>query len=264
MAAVNRVFEILRLFADVRPVWTVEEVMEELGISISTAYRDIRVLTEEEFLSPVGGGQYVLGPAFIEFDRTIRKSDPLLIAATPIMKDLVNQVGMSATGLLCRAYRDMVMCVHQERSGGSDADGQISYERGLPMPMFRGATSRVILAYLPNRNLRRIYDTHTQDIKKAGMGTGWNEFKANLRQVRRDGYCVTTGAIDPQYYGIAAPIRQDGSEDSEVIGSLSLVLKQDENIARHVARLAPVVIGAAREIEVVMETEAEAGKGSAT
>ena len=43
------------------------------------------------------------------------------------------------------------MCVHQVR--GDKSRGETSYERGVAMPMFLGATSKVILAQLPDRTL---------------------------------------------------------------------------------------------------------------
>ena len=47
------------------------------------------------------------------------------------------------------------MCVYDVR--GEKSRGQTSYERGVAMPMFLGATSKVILAQLPDRALRSVY-----------------------------------------------------------------------------------------------------------
>lgn len=239
----------------VKPVWTAEEIMSELGISISTAYRDIRILVEEGFLVQSGGARYMLGPAFIEYDRFLRKYDPLLNVAAPIMRELVEVTSEPVTSLLSRYYRDKVMCVHQE--SGSDLKGKffISYERGRPMPLFKGATSQAILAFLPNRNMKRIYEEHSSDIKHAGLGGDWNEFKANLRQIRKDRSCVTKGEVDASFVGIAAPIFQVNDEVREVIGSISLVIKRGEDEDRRVAKLVPHVIGAAEEVSHVFSDD---------
>jgi hypothetical protein len=60
---------------------TLQEAADALGVHYMTAYRYVRSLVGAGLLDPVDGqGGYVLGPAVIEFDRTIRLSDPVLRA----------------------------------------------------------------------------------------------------------------------------------------------------------------------------------------
>ena len=71
----NRVLRILRLFEE-RHVWSVEAIAAEMGTSTSSSYRDVQELVQSGFLAPVLGGGYVLGPAFVRFDRLARQGDP--------------------------------------------------------------------------------------------------------------------------------------------------------------------------------------------
>src|SRR5512137_3122243 len=81
-----KLLEIFQLFTVDAPRWRVDRIAERMGISTSTAYRCIAELVRAGFLQPVSGGAYVLGPAFTEFDRRMRLSDPLLRAARPHMR----------------------------------------------------------------------------------------------------------------------------------------------------------------------------------
>ena len=148
----DRLHYILRLFTPERPLWTAEAAAEALGVSLSTAYRQLGALVKSDLLEAVEGSHaYVLGPAVIELDRNIRLSDPLITVAKPAMRWLAEQAPMSCTVLLCRLYRERVMCIEQwEKPGGT---GEVSYERGRPMPLSRGAPSKTILAQLPPRRL---------------------------------------------------------------------------------------------------------------
>jgi len=234
----------LRLFTEQQPIWTVEAAAAALGISLSSAYRYFRTLVQFGFLDSVeANGCYVLGPAVIEFDRVVRVSDPLLGAAVPTMRWLAGQVGQSGAVLLCRLYQDKVMCIHEERAG--DAAIALSYERGLPMPMFRGAASKAILASLAPRQMRRIFDRFAPAIAEAGLGGDWPSFREGLAPIRKQGYCVVQGELDPGVTGISAPLF---SARGQVLGSLS--------IARHgaldevaLARTTGLLIAAAREID---------------
>lgn len=257
----QRIFEILRLFIDQKPEWTVEEIIAELGCSASGAYRAVRLLTNERFLSPVSGARYVLGSAFIEYDRSIRMTDQFLTVGQPVLKRLVEGLDTSATGILCRFYRDSVMCVHQETHTVGNQPNYTSYERGLPMPLFRGATSRVILASLSTRYMRRLYDQNLDEIASAGLGKDWKSFSDALKHVRRSGSSVTHEEIDEGAVGVAAPVQLDPGHSDRGIGSISLVLRRDEVDERTVFRVTQLVIAAAKETEHVLSENRETDEG---
>ncbi len=115
MKTSDRTITLLRLFTVDRPQWTVEEAALEIGMTISTAYRYFRSLSEHGFICSYATGKYVLGPAFMQYDRQIRMLDPLLIAAGPVMDDLARKLPPSTVLLLCKLYDMEVMCIDQRR-----------------------------------------------------------------------------------------------------------------------------------------------------
>lgn len=215
MATVDRALGVLRLFAGDQSEWTVEDAARELGLSQSTAYQYFRSLVEGGFLSTYRTGRYVVGPAIIELDRQARRYDPLIQAAQ------VQMAALSAAAqdsddvvLLCRLYRLTVMCVDQRSS--VNASRNVSYERGRPMPLEKGAASKIILAHLPPRVLKKFYQRQHPE----GRDPDWAAFRRPLREYRKAGVCVTHGELDPGRTGVSAPIF---SED-EIVGSVGLVL----------------------------------------
>ena len=200
----DRLHLILRLFSPERPLWTAEDVAEALNVSLSTAYRQLGALVKSDLIEAVAGSHaYVLGPAVIELDRSIRLSDPLLTVATPAMRWLAEQAPVSCTILLCRLYRDRVMCVQQEEKPGEA--GAVSYERGRPMPLSRGAPSKAILAQLPARRLAGLIATVAAENAPA-PGFDVATFRRQLRDIRRRGFCITQGEVDPGIIGLAVPL----------------------------------------------------------
>lgn len=211
----SRILRVLQLF-DTQHVWTVEAIAREMDVSVSSAYRDVQELSRAGFLDPVAGAGYVLGPAFIKYDHLIRTSDPLIGAAAPIMHQLLDDTTQEGTAILCRRYRDCVMCVHEER--GAQSHARSFYERGVAMPLFIGAASKVILAHLDERLLRRSYLDHREQIRKATGCADLKSFRAELREIRRQGYAVTTAELGPGRVGFAAPVLLDGA----IVAGLSL------------------------------------------
>jgi DNA-binding IclR family transcriptional regulator len=219
VSTAERLLSVLGLFTIEAPEWTVEEAASVLGLSSSTAYGYFRNLVEAGLLAASKTGRYSVGPAVIELDRVTRRFDLLTNAAQGALRDRVSGIGAEAVGLLCRLYRLTVMCVDQyiERPPGF----AISYERGRPMPLARGAASKAILANLSSRPLRRFYDGNPAAVAAAGLGADWEDFKRTIRQLRRQGVLITAGELDPGLMGISAPIFGAGGD---VLGSIGLVV----------------------------------------
>ena len=245
----DRLLAVLALFSAEAAQWTVDGVAEKLGVSVPTTYRYFKKLTKAGLISQVPGAGYTLGPAIIQMDRQIQISDPMLNAARGVMIALARDAGDGATILLCRLFHDRVMCVHQIMGRGPQAP--VSYERGRLMPLFRGATSKIILAHLRSRTLKALFAREAAEIAAAGLGASWEEFRRGLAAIRRAGVCVSHGEIDAGRVGIAAPVFD---RERTVLGSLSIALGEAHADASLVRRLAPLTTKGAREIERTMNS----------
>jgi DNA-binding IclR family transcriptional regulator len=230
MASAERILDILALFTPARPAWTPLEAAATLKISRASAYRYFAQLDEAGFIEPVPGRRpgykWSLGPRIVELDRQIRLADPLVQASVDEMQKLARETGGIA--LLCRLHKDRVLCIHQER--GSRAPRFVSYERGRAMPLHRGATSKVILAFLPARDREQL--AARVDAKA-------------LEAIRRERLCIAYGEVDPDACGIAVPLE----EGARVVGSLSVVLPASVAKGRLLKSTVKLVRDAGRRIE---------------
>ena len=145
--------------------------------------------------------------------------------------------------LLCRLYRQQVMCVHQEQVG-HPAVG-VSFERGLPLPLHRGAASKAILAAIPARLAKAYQLAHARDVAAVGLGEDWTEMKSRLRALRTAKVCITRSEVDAGVVGFGAPIF---GGDDDVVGSLGLVAPEMSCTPELEADLAQRVRAAAQEI----------------
>jgi DNA-binding IclR family transcriptional regulator len=247
---------VLGLFTVDHPEWTVDIAAEELGVSATTAYRYFKRLTNAGLLSPVSRASYVLGPAIVQMDRQIQICDPMLRAARAIMDDLVQYATDGSTLLLSRLFHDRVMCVHEVAARRKAEPAR--YERGRLMPLFRGATSKIILAHLPPRTLKSLFARNAAAIAEAGMGDTWDAFRHQLAALRREGGAVAHGELEVGRAGIAAPI----FEGHSILGSLSFVLPAERTDDTLIRRLTPLTIAGAREIERAMSEQAAAATAS--
>jgi DNA-binding IclR family transcriptional regulator len=229
-SSLSRMLGVVDLFSEQASVWTVDDIALALGYTRATAYRYVGELHDAGLLTRVGRGAYALGPRIIELDRQIRRCDPLLVVGESVMRGLLKP-NRGQVVLLCSLFRDKVLCIHQE---GHDQKFALSYARGRPMPLFRGATSKAILAYMTERRLTRLYLDHQAEIGKAGLGGDRTEFLAALKAIRKQGYAMTHADVDPGVVGVGVPLF--GGERA-VIGSLSVVFDEMSFPARQLQHI---------------------------
>lgn len=219
MTSPARAFAILNLFDEASPVWHADEINEAMGYARATGYRYVKDLVEFGFLRKVSAGRYALGARIIELDYRLRRSDPLLRAAVPVMNDLVQEARLDA--VLTTLFGNQLVDVHR---ASIDPDLQLSYGRGRPRPLFLGAAAKVILAHLSRPQLVRLYGDG-QEVAQSGLGEDWAAFRTRLSEVRRDGFYWSRGELEPNVSGAAVALFD---ADGEVAAGLALVgLTQD-------------------------------------
>jgi len=250
----DKLLAVLGLFSMQRPEWTVEAAAQELGLPISTTYRYFRSLSAAGLIVAFAAGRYVLGPAIIQYDRQTRLLDPLISTAEPVMQHVARHAAMSGVVLLCRLFGDQIMCVHQECH--ERPPFAVSYERGRPMPIYRGANSKIILANMPLRRIKSLQAQHGDAMAAAGLGRDWAELKAKLRAFRTIGVAITHAELDPGVIGVAAPVFDPAGD---VMGSIGLVISIQHGSAPELARATGLVLAGSREIAAGLAKRASSG-----
>ncbi|WP_341917428.1 IclR family transcriptional regulator C-terminal domain-containing protein [Polaromonas sp. YR568] len=240
MSSQDKMLGILSLFSDAKVEIGHDDVVATLGCSRATAYRYLKALGDSGVLTSISGGAYVLGPRIVELDRLIRRNDPLLTAARPVMEALCTE--LHASVMLCSYYGDQVLCTD---SIWKQAGEGLDYERGRPMSMFAGAMAKVILANVSPYQLRSLMLHHTEEIRMAGLGENWKEFNANMQRIRRERTCVTHAEVVPGLTGVAAPIFDP---EKRVLGSITLVVSEGPLSAVSDALLRTRIADAAQSI----------------
>ncbi|KRB88923.1 hypothetical protein ASE07_01895 [Noviherbaspirillum sp. Root189] len=234
---------ILNLFREHKPWITIEDVATALEVSAPSAYRYAGELTQAGLLLRTSG-RYRLGPKIIELEYLIRSYDPIIQAAHNLLYGLAELTECDV--LLCNVYDQTIVNVFHV-PGKHPVN--LTYTKGLPMPLFRGSQAHVILAHMERRKLKRIYDAAMADPALAAdaraIGSDWAAFSKELKRIRNSGYYISRGELDKDVTGVAAPVFD---EKGEIVGSLvlSLNIKASPPISEEM--LIGMVIQTANEI----------------
>ena len=214
MTQLDRTLAVLQAFEHGDSVLTADQLSAATGFAAATTYRYIRDLCQAGLLVRLHDG-YGPGPRIIEWDRMMRTQDPILNAGRQIIDQLVAETGLEL--LVSQLYGDRIVNIHYEHTS---RNVPLELGRGSVVPLFRGSTSRVILAEMPARQLRRLFDAHQHDVYAMAIGSDWKRFNKALADVRHRGYAISSGELHPQMTGIAAPVF---SERRTLLGSITLI-----------------------------------------
>jgi len=233
---------ILDLFTEDKPVWSVEDICAEFEYTRSTGYRYTKELADAGLLFQVGKRCYSLGSRIIQWDRQLRLSDPLVKATRALEKRPYLLEGKQAW-LVCRLFKDQVICIYHF----GNLETKLSYSRGLPRPLFMGATSKAILAFLPNANHMRLFLENPKEVEQSHLGSTWDEFKASLQNIRDDGFALSVSELDKEVFGLAVPIF---SSDGKIQASLSCVRSVDNYDEAKVESEAEIMKGYSKQLSL--------------
>lgn len=234
---------VLDLFTEEHAILSADEIAGRLKYTRPTGYRYVRELVGAGLLVRAPHG-YALGPRIIELDWLIRTRDPLLTASRDAVRELSQRLGCDITQM--GLYGDRIVTIHHERG---PEPLEISFDRGRPMPLFRGAPSKAILAFLPRARLERLYGKHYRK--------GFPKFFKEMQAIRKAGYAASFGELDPGKVGIGAPVFR---RDRTVAGSLCLVLTQVRYETANTDLLIEKLLDSAARISEALEpVDAEPG-----
>lgn len=213
-SAIHKVLDILLLYQHQRTLLSVEDISHLLDIPRSTVYRYVRILCEKDLLEKIGTTDYRLGLAFIELGRNALASNrEIRLIALPSMKRIAEAVGESVS--LMRLYNRRAVCI--ESIEGRQAL-RVTIERGRTQPLHAGASSKILLAYLPEDEWEDLLDLPLERYTGNTITT-LGDLRDQIHAIQDTGYCTSDGEIDVGARAIAVPLF-DGRD--EVVAALSI------------------------------------------
>jgi DNA-binding IclR family transcriptional regulator len=145
----RRVLAVLQAFSPNQHTLTARELAGLTAIPLPSMYRYIALLRDTGLLVGDDRGAYHLSPRFISLARAAEAAETLIDLADPVMRDLVQESG--ETAIFVRLIARVPVCVHRVESGHHL---RATFEPGQSLPLLRGASGRVLLAGLPERERR--------------------------------------------------------------------------------------------------------------
>lgn len=206
--AVDRALDILMAFGPQDQQLTAGQLSKRTGLSRPTLYRLLHTLQLKGFVLCEGEPQqFRLGPAIGQLAHVWSAGIDLTAMAQEPMKRLWDATG-ETVALFSRSGVER-MCVAEMPSRNP-----LSFKRGVGYRerIALGASGRVILAYMDDRDVRAAIDAGPLPFAR-------QRYVQELQEIRRRGYAVSRDELIQGAVAIAAPFFRAGGE---VAGSLGV------------------------------------------
>lgn len=231
-----RLLGILDVFSADTPLLTLSDISRRTGLALTTTHRLVGELTGWGALERDAEGRYRIGLRLWEIGSLAPRSVNIRDSALPFVEDLYSATHQHAQ----LAVLDGHEVVYLERISGRDAV-KVSSRIGGRLPLHATGVGLVLLAHAdPLLQEEVLHGPLTRYSPKTIAEP--EQLRVTLAAVRRDGFAVSDGQIEPHVLSVAAPVH--GAHD-EVVAAVSVVVPADDAEPR---LLIPVVRAAARGI----------------
>jgi IclR family acetate operon transcriptional repressor len=235
---VDRAVRVLRTLAGAELRLT--DIARALGLPKSTTLAILQTLAAHALVTyDDGARRYALGPALVALAGAAQARNTVARAARPYLERLAEQTGET-------------VILHVPDDGGSvilDREEsphqlRVTAPLGLRLPPFAGAVAKALLAWLPEKEVRRRLGARPLPAFTSRSITAPAAYIRELRRVRRQGVARDDEEYLPGVRAVSAPIRASG----RAVATISVVGVKARFTRARMRRAADLVRRAAEQI----------------
>ncbi len=232
----------------------VTDIASKVSLPKSTTHRLLRALENRWLVTQdIETQRYTLGIGLVALASSVLQEKNLLLATSQVsMERLRNSSG--ETVCLHIAFGLESICIRQVES-----PHPIRYtsEIGKPVPLYSGASGKLLLAYMPDNLVDRLIEiTHLAPLTSNTI-TDPNELRSQLVTIRHKGYSISFEETSPLSAAVSAPVRDRRNQviacitihgprmrlhEDRIIELLPDLLETAREISNAVAPLTPVTV----------------------
>ncbi|MEX2460992.1 MAG: IclR family transcriptional regulator [Paenibacillaceae bacterium] len=217
MQTIDRAMQIIKSFSINEKELSLADLHRMLGLSKSSLQRILNTLVlhgvidkdEEKKTYQLGIELYFLG-------QLVEKNSHLLSISKPFMENLRDEFGETVS--LNIIYQKQRRCIGHV--SGKHELMTLVYT-GQTSPLHKGASAKILLAYLPQEELYTLLNELALEQKTEMIISDKEKLEQELAKIRQNGYAISNGERVIGAFSVSAPIR---NRLDEVIAGITLTI----------------------------------------
>ena len=211
VASPAKVLRMLMAFSPERPTARVEELARVVGVPLSTAYRYLALLRDTGLVADHRGGEYHLTAKVFSLAQAARLAGGLHAIVRPVLHALREQTGESV--LFLRRVGLSAVCSDMVESG---RPMRLSFVPGQPMPLYRGAGAKLLLATMDREDVESYLSG--KGVLPASLARRRGRIADELAALAKRGWAISEGEVDDGVWAAASLVRSG----DEILGAVSV------------------------------------------
>ena len=200
--SLHKALDIIQLFLDRKEPLEFNDLIQALDMPRSSAYKYLAVLRERGFLDfEPSTKRYRLGLKFMELGSLVRSQIRFDQLALPYMKELAQLTG--ETVILSYLSSGVAYCLERV---GPESGLVFSMQRGAHLPLYSGASAKVLLAQLPEAEIEQILSQVDMKPITPNTITDPAKLKKDIQQIKVQGWAYSDQEIDWGARAVSAPV----------------------------------------------------------
>ena len=219
MGVANKIFAVLALFDAQHPVWRMEDLAQQLGLSRATAYRYTKELLDSGLLHKHPTQGLTLGFRALQLGHCVQQTDPLLCAAGPVLRTLVRHTQHAAVVSVLMPHGEIVDVLQ------CDADSAQPWAPGSSRALPQAGAALLQLAFCPPAQQAALVRPHLQPQHPLRHWHTWAACAQELQRLKACRFLTTTHERGAHLVDAAVPIF---SPDGIALATLNLVHRAED------------------------------------
>lgn len=212
--AVLRAISLLKVFSEDHPVWSLNELVQKVGLNKTTTFRLLTALESEGFIvrSP-NADTYMLGPEIVVLGGQALRSNNLRTVSRPELRSLAEATGETTSLEVLSGHQVVII---DEILGEHLVSGVPSV--GTRWPALATSTGKAIVAHLQNDQLDAILKKPLTKFTPKTI-TSIDALRRELLQIRKQGFSIADETLELGFIAIGSAVK---NHDREVVAAISV------------------------------------------
>jgi DNA-binding IclR family transcriptional regulator len=255
LSTVDKAFRVLELIAESRSGYTLTELVKKLDISMGAAQRIAHTLMALQYLYKEPRSKALhLTPKIFLYGFSFLCQSEIREIALPYMRRL-NEDLDEIVNLAVRFSDEEVVYVERvDKTSGVKLSANLRV--GSRRPVHANAIGKVILAFLPEADQRKILDHLYSSNYRGKTYCSKNDLLKALQNIRRLGYSFNKSELFHDILALAVPIL---NHQSQPVGGINIVLPRLTPLNEIKRKYIPQLIEAGKNISRALGNNQENG-----
>jgi DNA-binding IclR family transcriptional regulator len=238
--SVERTLDLLEALAETGESG-IAQLSSRVGLHASTVHRLLATLLARGYVRQNSSGRYILGMKPLDIARAVMVHLDLRTQAIPVLQELMRKSGETANLAVMNGHH----LVYLEQASSPGWMLRMFVQPGARAPLHSTASGKVLLANLPEEELRQLLFDYTLIPSASRTIVDSQILLTELDQVREDGYATDWGEQEDGVACIAGPVRD---YSGRVVAGISISGPWIRITPKMVPHLVPLVLDACREL----------------